>query len=119
MPVTEDKITLPDGAGDERVLKDTATGRLMEVVASVNSGGTLINPGTEETLQLILAAIQAGGSGVTWPMAITLLTEDPAPQAGKVLFYALTDGVASPNNVITLKYLFPDGTQVINQVMTV
>jgi hypothetical protein len=61
-----------------------------------------------------------GPSGaVTWPLVIDLLTEDPAPQAGKVLHYALTDGGTSPNNTITIKYLLPDGTQVIQQVMTV
>ena len=44
MAVTEAGIILPNGAGEERVLKDTVTNRLMEVVAHVNSNGDLVSP---------------------------------------------------------------------------
>jgi len=119
MAITESEIVLPDGT-KERTLQDSVTKRHVEVVALTNPvTGAAVVPGSESTLQQILAAIIAGGGGVTWPLAIDLLTEDPAPQADKVLFYALTDGGVTPNNTISLKYLLPDGTQIIQQVMTI
>ena len=64
---------------------------------------------TNETLLLILAAIQAGGGGgVTWPLQIGVVTVAPTPN-GAWQFYVLSDGNASPNNVQTLYVMTPDG----------
>ena len=51
-----------------------------------------------------------GCGSLTWPLPIDLLSADPSPVANKVLFYALTNGVASPNTQIDVKLMFSDGT---------
>lgn len=65
---------------------------------------------TNDTLLLILAAIQAGGGGgVTWPLQFgTPVTTQPAA-TGKWQLYILSDGVASPNNIQTAYLMPPDG----------
>jgi hypothetical protein len=119
MAVEETKISLSTG-DEERVLQDSAIKRKWEVVSQADPvTGATYKGSTETTLLAVLAAIQAGSTGVTWPLPMTLLLADPAPVADKVLLYALSDGNVTPNNLITVKMMMPDGSSGILWSMTV
>jgi hypothetical protein len=88
--------------------------------AVVGVGGSVIisssalpsGAATDGTLQAILAAILAGGGGVTWPLTMDVILADPAPNPTKWQLYVFSDGVASPNNVQTCKLMLPNGVTV-------
>ena len=121
MPIVEGEIVLPNGE-KERVLTDTVTGRMMEVVALTNpTTGVPIIPGSEATLQAILAAIQAGGGGALTTLELPILAPASAPVAkpDKYIEYVVDNGQASPNRNVVKWGLLPDGTTFLIQEWTI
>ena len=119
MSIRESEIDLSTN-DKERVLQDTSTSRKWEIVTQADpADGSLYKGATESTLLAVLAAIQSGGGGVTWPLQIDFLTVDPAPVAGKILFYALSDGNVSPDNNVSVMLKLPDGTPVTIGAFTI
>jgi hypothetical protein len=87
--------------------------------AAVVNDTDLLLLSQNQTSYYITVSQLPGATPISWPLAMPLVDVDPEPLAGNVLFYALTNGGVSPNNLITIKLLLPNGAPIVLAEMTV